>query len=140
MPSSTLYEHEREDQIFLHVKMASWNRGLGKATKFVYHPRRAREDMYMRVLSHLERHGPTPFHVIFNIMETTDGQARKRLSEMLDYRLINEDRHISEKTWRGDPIPRSTYKMNRKGRLYLTKMRALWNLIDGKQKTQPESV
>lgn len=84
----------------------------------------------MRVLSHIEKYGETPYTEFRYIMETADRVVKRHLDKMVAYRLITQ-KQGENRLYRGQISPTPVYNITWKGRLYLAKVRALWEFLDG---------
>lgn len=92
----------------------------------------------MRILVYLEKHGNLPDRTLHNAIETTLPVARRYLREMVHCGLVREVIGGS-RMYKGKRRTQWDYTITRKGRLYLRKMRALWDLIDAKGNPEEES-
>jgi DNA-binding PadR family transcriptional regulator len=92
----------------------------------------------MRILVYLEKHGNLPDRTLHNAIETTLPVARRYLIQMEHSGLVRKV-IAGTRMYRGERRLQMEYAITRKGRLYLRKMRELWNLIDGSEsKSQPK--
>jgi hypothetical protein len=65
---------------------------------------------------------------MYSILETTQPFTKKYMNLAVNYGLIEEYRQMPTKKWRGVIYSQGIYHITEKGRLYLSKMRALWAL------------
>lgn len=93
----------------------------------------------MRILVYLEKNGNLPDRTLHNAIETTLPVARRYLTEMVHFGLVREV-IAGSRMYKGQRRLQMEYAITRKGRLYLGKMRELWDLIDdSKSESKSES-
>lgn len=133
------FEYERQDQILLHVRQSTEARLNRYRRRSTYQGKRSQEDFFMRILVYLEKNGNLPDRTLHNAIETTLPVARRYLTEMVHFGLVREV-IAGSRMYKGQRRLQMEYAITRKGRLYLGKMRELWDLIDdSKSESKSES-